>query len=58
MVDKSTGGKYPAPYAILDVLSKNADKSKEEHLEDEANQFVKLAATPESSALIGIFQGN
>ena len=57
MVDKNTGGKYPAPYAILDVLSKNADKTKEQHLEDEANQFVKLAQTPESAALIGIFQG-
>ena len=57
MVDKNTKGKYPAPYAILDVLSNNAGKSKESHLEDEANQFVKLAQTPESAALIGIFQG-
>lgn len=57
MVDKNTGGKYPAPYAILDLLSNSAGKSKEEHLENEANEFVKLASTPESAALIGIFQG-
>jgi enoyl-CoA hydratase/long-chain 3-hydroxyacyl-CoA dehydrogenase len=57
MVDKNSGGHYPAPYAILDVLSSNIGKSKHEHLLDEATKFSKLAATAESAALIGIFFG-
>lgn len=57
MVDKQSGGHYPAPYAILDVLKNNYGKSKQEHLEDEVARFAKLAATPESEALIGIFHG-
>lgn len=56
-VDKATGGKYPAPYAILDVLKNNYGKAKETHLEDEASKFAMLAATPESEALIGLFHG-
>ncbi|RYG69258.1 hypothetical protein EON64_03150, partial [archaeon] len=57
MVDKNTGGHYPAPYAIIDVLQNNMGKTKQQHLEDEADKFAKLAATPESEALIGIFHG-
>jgi enoyl-CoA hydratase/long-chain 3-hydroxyacyl-CoA dehydrogenase len=56
-VDKSTGGFYPAPYAIINVLKDNYGKSRMTHLQDEALQFSKLAATPESEALIGIFHG-
>ncbi|CAE7424617.1 HADHA [Symbiodinium microadriaticum] len=56
-VDKNTGGHYPAPYAILDVLQHNYGKSKMTHLEDEATKFAALAATPESAALIGVFHG-
>ena len=56
-VDKSTGGKYPAPYAIIDVLKNNMGKPRMSHLEDEATKFSQLAATPESNALIGIFHG-
>jgi len=56
-VDKNSGGHYPAPYAILDVLESNYGKPKMTHLEDEASKFAKLAATPESEALIGIFHG-
>jgi enoyl-CoA hydratase / long-chain 3-hydroxyacyl-CoA dehydrogenase len=56
-VDKNSGGHYPAPYAIIDVLQGNMGKSKREHLLDEATKFSKLAATPESEALIGIFHG-
>jgi enoyl-CoA hydratase/long-chain 3-hydroxyacyl-CoA dehydrogenase len=56
-VDKSTGGHYPAPYAIIDVLKDNMGKSKRDHLVDEATKFAKLAGTPESEALIGIFHG-
>jgi enoyl-CoA hydratase/long-chain 3-hydroxyacyl-CoA dehydrogenase len=56
-VDKNANGKYPAPYAILDVLKNNLGKPKSVHLEDEASNFAKLAATPESAALIGLFHG-
>lgn len=56
MVDK-TGGHYPAPYAILDVLKDNMGKDRMTHLQDEAQKFSELAATPVSEALIGIFHG-
>ena len=56
MVDKNTGGNYPAPYAIIDCVkyglthSSGLDKYKHER-----EEFAKLAATKESEALIGIF---
>eukprot|EP01039_Chlorochromonas_danica_P003775 gene3775-4125_t len=56
-VTKNSGGFYPAPYAIIDVLEKNLHSSKKHHLEDEAATFAKLASTPVSEALIGLFQG-
>lgn len=56
-VDKNSGGHYPSPYAILDVLQNNMGKSKQQHLEDEAQKFSELAATPVSEALIGLFHG-
>jgi hypothetical protein len=56
-VDKASGGFYPAPYAILDVIQNNYGKSKEAHLNDEANKFIELSSTTVSEALIGIFQG-
>ena len=56
-VDKSTGGKYPAPYAILDVMQHSYGKPKEEAFAYEGLRFSELAATPESAALIGIFKG-
>lgn len=56
-VDKNSGGHYPAPYAILDVVQQNVGKDKMTHLTDEATKFSQLAATPESEALIGLFHG-
>ncbi len=56
-VDKAVGGKMPAPYGIIEVLKDNYGKPKGEYLEAEASQFAKLAATPVSEALIGIFKG-
>lgn len=56
-VDKTTGGHYPAPYAIIDVLQNSFGKSKKEHMEYEAQKFSELAATPQSEALIGLFHG-
>ncbi|KAL3826714.1 hypothetical protein ACHAXA_009323 [Cyclostephanos tholiformis] len=58
MVDKNTGGNYPAPYAIVDCVQYGMthqyglDKFKHER-----EEFAKLAATKESEALIGIFDG-
>ena len=58
MVQKNTNGKYPAPFAIMDCVKyglahpKGNDKFKHER-----EQFAKLAATPESEGLIGIFDG-
>lgn len=57
-VDKQTGGHYPAPYAILDVLKTNINHSRMKHLEHEAAEFARLAATPQSEALMGIFLGS
>lgn len=56
-VDKASGGKYPAPYAILDVLKTTYGQSIKEACAYEGKKFAELAATPESSALIGIFKG-
>lgn len=55
-VDKNTGGKYPAPYGILDVVQ-NGLGDKWTHLTNEATTFARLAGTPESEALIGLFHG-
>ncbi|KAL3942979.1 MAG: hypothetical protein SGBAC_002930 [Bacillariaceae sp.] len=56
MVKKNTNGNYPAPYSIIQCvqhgLANPATKYK-----NEREQFAKLAATPESEALIGIFDG-
>jgi enoyl-CoA hydratase/long-chain 3-hydroxyacyl-CoA dehydrogenase len=56
MVKKNTNGNYPSPYAIIQCvqhgLANPATKYK-----NEREQFAKLAATPESEALIGIFDG-
>jgi len=56
-VDKNSGGFYPSPYAIIEVMKNNMGKPRMTHLQDEALKFSKLAATPESEALIGIFHG-
>mmetsp|Transcript_30822 Transcript_30822/g.53299 ORF Transcript_30822/g.53299 Transcript_30822/m.53299 type:complete len:767 (-) Transcript_30822:136-2436(-) len=57
MVQKNTAGKYPAPFAILDCVRNGYGKPLEGALEYEAARFAELAATPESDALIGIFNG-
>ena len=58
MVKKNTDGKYPAPYAIIDCVKYGIDHPKgQAKFEHERKQFAKLAATHESEALIGIFDG-
>jgi enoyl-CoA hydratase/long-chain 3-hydroxyacyl-CoA dehydrogenase len=56
-VDKQSGGHYPSPYKMLEVLENNFGKDKNTHLLDEATKFSELAATPVSESLIGIFHG-
>lgn len=52
-VDKQSGGHYPAPYKIIEILQNNYSKSKKEHLDDESTKFAELAGTKVSEALIG-----
>lgn len=56
MVDKNTGGNYPAPYAIIDCVKYGLEHSSGlDKYKHEREEFAKLAATKESEALIGIF---
>jgi len=55
-LQKLTGGNYPAPYAILQCVEHGL-KNPKDGLRNEREQFAKLAETPESEALIGIFEG-
>jgi enoyl-CoA hydratase / long-chain 3-hydroxyacyl-CoA dehydrogenase len=58
MVQKNTNGKYPAPFAIIDCVKNGlANASGNGKYKFEREQFVKLASTSESEALIGIFDG-
>jgi enoyl-CoA hydratase/long-chain 3-hydroxyacyl-CoA dehydrogenase len=58
MVDKNTDGNYPAPYAIIDCVKYGlAHPSGLDKYKHEREGFAKLAATKESEALIGIFDG-
>jgi enoyl-CoA hydratase/long-chain 3-hydroxyacyl-CoA dehydrogenase len=58
MVQKNTNGKYPAPFAIIDSVKYGLDHpSGDAKFKFEREAFAKLAATSESEALIGIFDG-
>lgn len=56
-VDKTTDGKYPAPYEIIDCVKYGLAHPGMEKFKHEREGFAKLAATKESEALIGIFDG-
>lgn len=56
-VMKMSGGLYPAPLKILDVIRTGVEKGSENGYEAERNGFGELAATPESKGLIGLFRG-
>jgi enoyl-CoA hydratase/long-chain 3-hydroxyacyl-CoA dehydrogenase len=56
MVAKNTNGKYPAPYGIIQCVQHGLENPATKY-ENERKQFARLAATPESEALIGIFDG-
>ncbi len=58
MVQKSTNGNYPAPLAIIDTVKYGlSHPSGNDKFKYEREAFAKLAATSESEALIGIFDG-
>lgn len=56
-VMKMTGGLYPAPLKILDVVRVGLDKGPREGYEAEAKGFGQLAVTPECKGLISLFFG-
>jgi 3-hydroxyacyl-CoA dehydrogenase/enoyl-CoA hydratase/3-hydroxybutyryl-CoA epimerase len=54
-LDKQTGGRYPAPYLALDSIYNATHTPNQRALMVEAENFGKLAASPESKNLISIF---
>ena len=56
MVQKNTNGNYPSPFAIIQCVQHGL-ANPSARFQNEREQFAKLAATPESEALIGIFDG-
>ena len=58
MVQKNTNGNYPAPNAIISCVKYGLEHpSGNDKYRFEREEFAKLAATTESEALIGIFDG-
>ncbi|XP_058061601.1 trifunctional enzyme subunit alpha, mitochondrial [Anopheles bellator] len=56
-VMKLSGGLYPAPLKILDVIRVGVDKGQEAGYEAERKGFGELSQTPQSKGLIGLFRG-
>lgn len=57
MVNKQTNGNYPAPFAIMESVEFGLQNPGDKGLKNERELFAKLAATPESAALINVFEG-
>ncbi|RME89241.1 MAG: hypothetical protein D6785_00090, partial [Planctomycetota bacterium] len=55
MVEKATGGNYPAPFKILEAVEAGREKGFQEGSEVEARNFAYLAMTPECRELIQLF---
>ena len=56
-VMKQTGGLYPAPLKILEVIRTGLDKGPGAGYEAEARAFGQLAVTPQSKGLVSLFFG-
>lgn len=56
-VMKMSGGLYPAPLKIIDVIRVGVDKGFEAGSEAERKGFGELSQTPQSKGLIGLFRG-
>lgn len=54
-VMKMTGGNYPAPLKILDLVRVNLEQGEAAALNFESNAFGDLSTTPESKQLINLF---
>ena len=54
-IDKATGGRFPAPYAILDAVRAGVEGGEAAGFAAEAKGFGRLGVTPESAALRGLF---
>jgi len=58
MVKKNTNGHYPSPFAIIDAVKYGLEHPRgDKKFKYERERFAELAATKESEALIGIFDG-
>ncbi|XP_064626049.1 trifunctional enzyme subunit alpha, mitochondrial-like [Lineus longissimus] len=56
-VMKQSGGLYPAPLKIIDVVKTTLDKGTEAGYKAEAQAFSELAMTNESHGLVGLYHG-
>lgn len=56
-VMKQSGGLYPAPLKIVDVVRTGLDKGSKAGFEAEAQAFGALAMTPHSKGLMSLFKG-
>lgn len=54
---KLSGGLYPAPLRILDVIRTGIEKGQHAGYEAESIAFGELAMTPQSKGLVGLFRG-
>ncbi|XP_060844681.1 trifunctional enzyme subunit alpha, mitochondrial [Rhopalosiphum padi] len=54
---KMTGGLYPAPLKIIEVIKTGIAQGSTKGYAAESNGFAELAMTPQSKGLIGLFQG-
>ena len=52
---KKTGGHYPAPLKVIEVMQRTATSTLEEGLEVEALAFADLVVSPQAKALMSIF---
>lgn len=57
MVEKKTGGHYPAPKLILEAAQTGIEQGTAKGLKVEASNFAKLGMTSEAKALMSIFFG-
>lgn len=55
-IQKLTGGKYPAPFAIADCIEAGF-KSSSAGYAKEKTEFARLSQTPEAKALMGLYFG-
>lgn len=56
-VHSKTRGLYPAPDAIINVLSYGLQRGMSQGLKKEAEEFARLSQTPQSKGLISLYYG-